>query len=327
MECPICKTTNTKELYASFPGYIEATKHTIYLCNSCDLQFISTKNLSSKIYDVIYNQENTPGYDRYYEYAKNIKNYSSPLRFLAYQEPSYFPIYQYLHQKKKNLKILEVGCGYGYLTYSLYQQGYKVKGIDISKKAIDYAKSNFGDYYSLDSVESLSSKHTFDLIVANELIEHLKNPDNFIKTCIKLLKPKGSIILATPNKDYYPQNSIWRTDLPPVHTLWISKESINKLSKRHNLEYRFTDFSNYICKKENILFSYLYSITNKSTLPLHVIDKDGRPFKKRVVSHNSVSRKIIKRILFSPLVRNCSHHIHKAIKKDHPTLGITLTKK
>lgn len=326
MICPICKSKKIKEIFSKFPGYTENTSYEIYDCSSCNTQFIPTKNLNMEIYDIIYAQDNTPGYDRYYRYAKEIKDQKNPLKFLSMEESSYYPVYQ-LIKKYKKLKILEIGCGYGYLTYALHQMGHSIIGIDISKNAIKFAKSNFGKYFSLSSIDILNINEKFDMIVATELIEHIENPVEFINICTDLLNKNGRIILTTPNKDYAPSKSIWKTDLPPVHTVWLSKKSFEYIAKQNNLSCTFVNFSKYISNKENKLITYFLSRISQSNLPIPVLDKKGAPYHKRVAISNSIFIKIIKKTMFSSLIKYASHFCAKLINFESQTLGIVLSKK
>lgn len=326
MDCPVCESKKNPVLYSDFPGYMNPSNYNIYSCKKCNTQFISTLNISSKIYKTIYNQVDTPGYQRYYKYAQKVKNLKNPLLFLSKQEPSYFPTYQFIKNVPTKLKILEVGCSYGYLTYSLNKTGHDSFGIDLSKNAVDFAINNFGNYYTLSSIENYKTKDKFDLIIANELIEHLKNPKKFVKICSNLLKEHGHIIITTPNKDYFPKKSIWRTDLPPVHTLWLSKKSIATLAKKHKLTCNFVNFSEYIGKNENILITFISSRVKRFNLPIPVIDENGEPDKARISRYNSNFRKILRIIFFSYPIRVLSHHIHYFINKNSPTIGAILTK-
>lgn len=49
----------------------------------------------------------------------------------------------------------------------------------------------------LDNPKNISQK--FDMIIAGEVIEHLKSPMNFLEYCKSLLKKNGRLILTTPN--------------------------------------------------------------------------------------------------------------------------------
>ena len=42
-------------------------------------------------------------------------------------------------------------------------------------------------------------RETFDLIVSNDVVEHLENPRSFVKACHRMLKGKGHLVIATPN--------------------------------------------------------------------------------------------------------------------------------
>jgi len=327
MVCPICNSTKTRTIFSKFSGYIENTNYNIFECADCDTQFIDMKKVDTKIYDLIYGQEKTPGYDRYFNYANNVKNSKNPLKWLSLQESTYYPIYMELKQNNKKLKILEVGCGYGYLTYSLRKMGHEVFGIDIAKNAIKFAKQNFGNYFSLGSINDIHKKDKFDIIIATELIEHLQNPAEFISLCTNLLKDKGKIIITTPNKDYSPKKTIWKTDLPPVHTVWLSKKSFENLSNQNNLKCNFVDFSKYVSIKENKLISYLLSILHQSTLPLPILDKNGQPYHKRVAISNSRVRKIAKTVIFSYPIKLSSHILAKLFNSESQTLGVILIKK
>src|SRR3989338_5973799 len=140
MHCTICKSKKTRKISSSFTGFIDGTSYEIFECKECDTKFISLENFDTKIYDTIYSNETTHGYARYLKYAKEVKSQKNPLKYLSSQESTYYPIYAFLKDKPK-LEILEIGCGYGYLTYSLRSSGHDVTGIDISKKAIDFAST------------------------------------------------------------------------------------------------------------------------------------------------------------------------------------------
>jgi len=247
MICSICKNKDSKLKIKDYPGYIENSYFDIYYCDKCDTSFIDTKNINLSIYNTIYkmldnNPDSVRAYDRYLNYSKKIKEYKNPFLFLINSENTYYPIYEFI-KNKKNLRILEIGCGYGYLTYALKTLGHLTTGIDISKEAINFANENFGDnYYSGDLLnEDFFNKNEFDLIIATELIEHLTDAPLFIELCKKLLKPKGQLIITTPSKDWGScvTDSYWFTDNPPVHTLWLSKKSLTTLGNLHNLETSF----------------------------------------------------------------------------------------
>ncbi len=322
MKCPLCNSTEVKKIYKEYPGYIEDTHYDIFECLKCDIQHIDTKKINPKIYDIIYSQENTPGYDRYLEYAKNIKSQTHPLKWLSEQESTYYPVHKLFKDKTTPYDILEIGCGYGYLTYALKKQGHNPIGIDISEKSIKFAKNNFGNYFQLSDINDLDKNKKFDWIIATEVIEHLENPIQFLKNCTAHLKKNGAILLTTPNKTYYTQQDIWKTDLPPVHTIWFSKKSFKLLGNALNLNCKFIDFSTYMPKKENILITYILSKLNSANIQKHVLNRDGSTYHERVKNSGTRIKKITKKIAFYRLVRILSNFCGMLIGAQKTTLGI-----
>lgn len=260
MRCTICESPNVNLICRDHPGYSEEIRFDVFECLDCSSQFVRVEAEQKKVYEQIYSESNAGWYNRYYRYAKEVKSKDDPLRFLSSMESAYFPTYRYL-KGKAGLKVLEVGCGYGYLSYSMKSKGFDVTAIDISEKAVGFARENFGDYFRNVSISDLDGavSEKFDLIIATEVIEHLVDPSLFLKECLRLLKTGGSILITTPNRDYYSAASIWQTDLPPLHLTWISTKGMSALARKHGLEVHFTKFSGYYPRSENRLAKFLWS--------------------------------------------------------------------
>ena len=196
-------------------GFVRGTSYTINCCQCCGTSFASPLKASSDVYDFIYrNSERLPGYARYHQYAATIKLKNDPLEFLADAEENYFGVREALASKATaQAKILEVGSGLGYTTYSLVRAGYDACGIDLSAVAVERATATFGPYYKCASLADLAAVESarYDVIVAMEVIEHVENPVQFLKEIFALLKADGKLILSTPRK-YLGFPTIWDTD-------------------------------------------------------------------------------------------------------------------
>lgn len=98
-------------------------------------------------------------------------------------------------------KILDFGCGMGWLSKSLSTFGL-VTGIDQSHKGIEYAKSECPEVEFIvgDVFEYKFPANLFDIIVSQEVIEHVDEQQLYINLAWKYLKPGGTLILTTPNK-------------------------------------------------------------------------------------------------------------------------------
>ncbi|MEK6885359.1 MAG: class I SAM-dependent methyltransferase [Nanoarchaeota archaeon] len=104
-----------------------------------------------------------------------------------------------IHSIKPSGKLLEIGCGRGKLLNEL-KKDYSVFGTDISKAAI-IESSKLIDKKNLrvSNIEKEPIKEKYDIILAFDVLEHLKNPDKTIKNIKKSLKKDGVFIFSVPN--------------------------------------------------------------------------------------------------------------------------------
>ncbi|MEM2015664.1 MAG: class I SAM-dependent methyltransferase [Candidatus Methanomethylicia archaeon] len=99
--------------------------------------------------------------------------------------------------------IVDVACGYGWLSGFLNRLGMYVLGIDISRDAILNAKKNFpGPSYIIASALKLPLKNSsVSTVISIETIEHLKDGESFLREIYRILKVKGVLLLSTINGD------------------------------------------------------------------------------------------------------------------------------
>jgi len=101
-------------------------------------------------------------------------------------------------------KILDIGCGLGYLLSS-FSDKWEKYGFEISEFALTYIKNNFPEVDLINDIDLENSdppKHhqeNYDVILCYHVIEHIRNPRAFIKNLTKLLKIDGTLIIGTPN--------------------------------------------------------------------------------------------------------------------------------
>lgn len=100
-------------------------------------------------------------------------------------------------------RVLDVGCGGGILSEPLARLGAHVTGIDASLESIRVASKHAElnelkiDYQHI-TAENLKSK--FDVVCALEIIEHVENQKEFIKSLVDLLNVNGMLFISTINK-------------------------------------------------------------------------------------------------------------------------------
>ena len=132
--------------------------------------------------------------------------YASSTPF-AYQLELRAALQPWLDEFPKGAHILDAGCGNGYLSGVLLEEGFSVVGVDASESGIRICHETYpkGQFHvaSLNEPDlaSLTGKD-FDSIVAIEVIEHLPSPGLFLKNCHAVLKDSGRLILTTPYHGY-----------------------------------------------------------------------------------------------------------------------------
>ena len=120
-------------------------------------------------------------------------------------------------------KILDVGCYCGTLHKRILEKfpQENIYGIDTEiKEQNEHYKKAFAEKIPFPN-------NFFDSIVAGELIEHLKEPELFLKEANRLLKKDGVLIITTPNKDSLINRIFHNYELPnaPLHfSLFNEKE-------------------------------------------------------------------------------------------------------
>lgn len=96
-------------------------------------------------------------------------------------------------------KLLDAGAGSGLLSKELAEIGFEVTAADINRSflrvehpGIRFVEANFNGVTPF-------SDGAFDYIVCLEMIEHVENPFALLREFRRILRPRGTIILSTPN--------------------------------------------------------------------------------------------------------------------------------
>src|SRR3989344_9438654 len=101
---------------------------------------------------------------------------------------------------KKNLTILDIGCGAGFFLDEAKRFGFRPFGIEPSEELVRYAKKNLKlNVIKGEFPTKKLQKKKFDVIILSQVIEHLTNPKIFLENIYQYLKDDGIFYLATPN--------------------------------------------------------------------------------------------------------------------------------
>jgi 2-polyprenyl-3-methyl-5-hydroxy-6-metoxy-1,4-benzoquinol methylase len=110
-------------------------------------------------------------------------------------------------------RVLDLGCGRGVFLKLLAESGIKGVGVDLCAEAVSLCKrQGFENVYQQDIFHYLRNLHSkgfahsrqdFDGIFCSHLIEHLDftSARELLDLCYQVLKPKGRIVVVTPNPE------------------------------------------------------------------------------------------------------------------------------
>jgi len=103
-------------------------------------------------------------------------------------------------------KVLDVGCGAGYLDAELKKRGCYVVGIEINEDALKTARKHC-DHVITQNVEYLEEVPYpdcfFDVIVYGDVLEHLVSPELVMRRLKRYLASNGYIVASIPNVGYW----------------------------------------------------------------------------------------------------------------------------
>jgi 2-polyprenyl-3-methyl-5-hydroxy-6-metoxy-1,4-benzoquinol methylase len=126
-------------------------------------------------------------------------------------------------------RILDLGCGTGWLTERLAQFG-PATGIDLAESAIAAARARSPHitYLAGDLFELPMPANHFDVVVSQNVIAHVADQRAFLDRAADVLKPNGYLLLTTPNK-FVMDRSDWPPQPPEHLERWLTKAHLKAL--------------------------------------------------------------------------------------------------
>lgn len=109
------------------------------------------------------------------------------------------------HTNEKS-RILDIGCGCGYLTNCVYMLDRRnILGIDISSVAVQYADEKYPHIkFECQDICALDSSDKFDLCIAVMVLNNLSDIDGFFATVYDALNSEGHLITVLPHPFFWP---------------------------------------------------------------------------------------------------------------------------
>jgi methionine biosynthesis protein MetW len=98
-----------------------------------------------------------------------------------------------------DLRVLDLGCRYGALTRA-YVESNSVVGVDVDREALAEAAKLGVETHWADVDDRLPfDDASFDVVVAGELLEHIRTPEHVAAEARRLLRAGGAFVGSVPN--------------------------------------------------------------------------------------------------------------------------------
>lgn len=227
INCVLCGSENYKIVG-------EKNSYQVVECD-CGLYYINpqpTIDVTNKIYN---KQYFSGGYDFGYQGIDYLsKDNEKWFKYIPTQA-----LKKIEKQLKNKGKILDIGCAVGYFLEVAKENGWKIYGIELSEFARNSAKERLRAeiYPTID--ESPFPKDHFDAITAFEIIEHMQDPDSFVKKIYSLLMPGGILSVSTPNLQNgktFKNFTDWNCLTPPEHLFFFDQKTITVILEKNGFE-------------------------------------------------------------------------------------------
>jgi SAM-dependent methyltransferase len=241
--CPICDATPDKRLgrrggsaHRSHLG-VECA---IWQCRHCGLIFPNPMPLPKNGSEQHYGLEA----DDYFENHDAAQKDASALSLLAQAE-------QIIKGKGA---LLDIGAGRGELLRAARGAGWRVTGIETSRRFAEHAAAYSGARIMSQPLETCAfEENSFDCVILGAVLEHLYNPDETIGEISRILRPGGAVFIDVPNEHglYFKLGNLyqklrgrdWVVNLAPTfspfHVFGFGPRSLRALLAKHHLKPHF----------------------------------------------------------------------------------------
>jgi SAM-dependent methyltransferase len=212
LQCPICEFTDSLSHFKTYSSrcIFRGGKLVRHQCPNCGVIFGTQRMLA------LSSEQLSQEYVEHYSCYDEGDSTESELRAFQYLQPTMEGMY------------LNFGCGKWSETVSkLRSQGYNIFGFE------PYASETSNCEYIIKSFAELK-KFKFDGIMSNDVLEHLRYPEQTLSSLASLLKEGGFMVHATPCYQY-------SHEYTRFHLFFFTGNSLDMICQKANITYQNTD--------------------------------------------------------------------------------------
>ena len=134
-------------------------------------------------------------------------------------------------------RLLDVGCGPGFLLAVATKRGWEAVGMDVNEWAVRYGQDVVGVEVQHGVLTAASfPDEKFDAITMMDLLEHVPEPSRLLEQAARLLRPGGALVVLTPDAGAPVSRLMgrrWPEVVPGEHTVLFSRIGLTKALARN----------------------------------------------------------------------------------------------
>jgi SAM-dependent methyltransferase len=229
--CNLCGADDAETVFAAG----EAQLNRIVQCRRCSLMY-SNPRIRPVDQDLI--QEYDPGltknadeYDpsRFKKERLQVRDYADTRKYLAALYP-------------QRGRLLELGCGMGFLLKAFSEDGWDVVGIEPDRGFCEFIENRHG----LKAIPAILENSgipdgSLDVVVFIHVIEHLPDPLATLRSIYRVLKPGGHLVIETPRYDSLMFKLLRHRERSlscDGHIYFFTTETLRRLYEKAGFEHR-----------------------------------------------------------------------------------------
>ena len=112
-------------------------------------------------------------------------------------------------------RVLDIGCGTGFLLERLAERGFSGVGIDLSPESVEHARRRLAEIGADDRLTAVVGSAyeppagPYDLIALTDVLEHLEDPRACLAALRAQMAPGALLVISTPNRRSLPGARRW----------------------------------------------------------------------------------------------------------------------
>lgn len=171
--------------------------------------------------------------------------------------------------------LVDLGCGPGEFLEKAKNQYKKILGIDLNVSAVSSCWEKKIPALHFDATKTPLNSHSFDLVRAQNILEHLQKPEDLIVEAKRILKKKGLLIIHVPThfSTLYPVTNFWDDY---THVRPFTKRGVQRLLTDFGMEIVFikgytlgrNKFESFLGKILEIFFPFCWFVVAKNKIYL-----------------------------------------------------------